>query len=287
MSIQWYPGHMTSAKQKAEEAMEFNDIVIEILDARIPGSSINPVIESLRLTRQRPHLKILNKADLADPVITEEWIKYFNNQPKTIAISLSAKKTSEVKKILAYSLKLAPHRGTPIKPLRILVMGVPNVGKSTIINVLKNKKIAKVGDIPAVTKSQQRIEINDHIILTDTPGMMWPKIDNELDGVFLAASNNIGINAYDEIEIALGLLDVLKLLYAKSISTKYKLRQPFKEDEGLLEDIAKGRGFIIKGGKLNIHKAANVILNDYRQGSLGRISLESPASREIMLQKNS
>ena len=109
MSIQWYPGHMTSAKQKAEEAMEFNDIVIEILDARIPGSSINPMIKSLRQTRQRPHLKILNKADLADPTITEKWIKYFNSQPKTIAISLSAKKNSEVKKILSHSLKLAPH----------------------------------------------------------------------------------------------------------------------------------------------------------------------------------
>ena len=165
-------------------------------------------------------------------------------------------------------------------------MGVPNVGKSTIINVLKNKKIAKVGDIPAVTKSQQRIEINNNIILTDTPGMMWPKIDNELDGVFLAASNNIGINAYDEIEISLGLLDVLKLLYPQLISDKYNLKQPFKEDEGLLKDIAKARGFIIKGGKLNIYKAANVILNDYRQGNLGRVSLESPASREMMIEKN-
>ncbi len=286
MSIQWYPGHMTAAKRKAEEAMEINDVVIEVLDARIPGSSINPMIESLRLTRQRPHLKVLNKSDLADPGITEQWIKHFNAQPKTNAISLSAKKINSVKKILLHCQKLAPHRGTPIKPLRMLIMGVPNVGKSTIINALKNKKIAKVGDVPAVTKSQQRIDINDRMILTDTPGMMWPKIDNELDGIFLAASHTIGINAYDEIEIALGLADVLKELYPDLLTSKYKIQVPFPQDEQFLESIAKKRGFIIKGGELNIQKAAVVLLNDYRQGILGRISLESPLTRKIMLQKN-
>ena len=164
MTIQWYPGHMTAAKKKAEEAMEINDVIIEVLDARIPGSSINPMIESIRLTRQRPHLKVLNKADLADSKITEQWIKFFNSKPNTTAISLSAKKISEVKKILSYSKKLAPHRCTSVKPLRMLIMGVPNVGKSTIINVLKNKKIAKVGNIPAVTKTFQRIDINLSLI---------------------------------------------------------------------------------------------------------------------------
>jgi ribosome biogenesis GTPase A len=168
----------------------------------------------------------------------------------------------------------------------MLIMGVPNVGKSTIINALKNKKIAKVGDVPAVTKSQQRIDINDRMILTDTPGMMWPKIGNELDGIFLAASHTIGINAYDEIEIALGLADVLKELYPDLLTSKYKIQVPFPQDEQFLESIAKKRGFIIKGGELNIQKAAVVLLNDYRQGILGRISLESPLTRKIMLQKN-
>ena len=137
MSIQWYPGHMTAAKKKAEEAMEFNDVIIEVLDARIPGSSTNPMIESIRSARQRPNLKVLNKADLADPKITEQWISYFNSQEKTKAISLSAKKSSDVKQILLECEKLAPHRGTNVKPLRMLIMGVPNVGKSTIINALK------------------------------------------------------------------------------------------------------------------------------------------------------
>jgi len=286
MSIQWYPGHMTTAKKKAEEAMEINDVVIEVLDARIPGSSINPMIESIRTARQRPHLKVLNKADLADPKITEQWIKYFNSQPKTNVISLSAKKTSNVKQILLHCEKLAPHRGTSVKPLRMLIMGVPNVGKSTIINALKNKKIAKVGNVPAITKMQQRIEINNRMILTDTPGMMWPKITNELDGIFLAASHSIGINAYDEIETALILSDTLKERYPESLITCYGFKNPLPSDEEFLGHIAKVRNFIIKGGKVNLLKAAVTFINDYRNGVIGKISLESPSSRKLMLENS-
>ena len=285
MSIQWYPGHMTRAKKKAEEALEFNDLVIEVLDARIPGSSTNPMIESLRQARQRPHLKILNKSDLADPLITSQWLDYFNQQPHTVALSLSAKDIRAVKKILLICQKLAPHRGTTVKPLRILIMGVPNVGKSTIINALKNKRIAKVGNEPAVTKMQQRIELNDHMILTDTPGMMWPKITNELDGIFLAASHTIGINAYDELETALSLYDIIKGSYPDILSTHYKIELPFPKDEKFLEHIASVRKFVIKKGELDIYKAAVTFLNDYRQGLIGEVSLESPSSRITMLQK--
>ncbi|MDC0423565.1 ribosome biogenesis GTPase YlqF [Methylophilaceae bacterium] len=285
MSIQWYPGHMTRAKKKAEEALEFNDLVIEVLDARIPGSSTNPMIESLRQARQRPHLKILNKSDLADPFITSQWLDYFNKQTHTVALSLSAKDIREVKKILLICQKLAPHRGTTVKPLRILIMGVPNVGKSTIINALKNKRIAKVGNEPAVTKMQQRIELNDHMILTDTPGMMWPKITNELDGIFLAASHTIGINAYDELETALSLYDVIKDTYPDILSAHYKIEFPFPKDEKFLEHIASARKFVIKKGELDIYKAAVTFLNDYRQGLIGKVSLESPSSRITMLQK--
>jgi len=286
MSIQWFPGHMTAAKNNAEKAMEINDVIIEVLDARIPGSSVNPVIKNIRAGRQRPHLKILNKSDLADPKITEYWLDYFNGQPKTQAITVSAKNRNDIKKILPLCQKLAPHRDSSIKPLRIMIMGVPNVGKSTIINALHHKKIAKVGDIPAVTKSQQRIEINKQTILTDTPGMMWPKINYELDGFFLAASNNIGSNAYDEIETALELADVIKLRYPESISKKYGLQAPFPEDELFLDGIAKERGFILKKGKPNLEKAAISFINDYRQGLLGRISLETPSSREKMIERN-
>ena len=285
MSIQWYPGHMTRAKKKAEEALEFNDLVIEVLDARIPGSSTNPMIESLRQARQRPNLKILNKSDLADPLITSQWLDYLNQQPHTVALSLSAKNIRDVKKILLICKKLAPHRGTTIKPLRLLIMGVPNVGKSTIINALKNKRITKVGNEPAVTKMLQRIELNDHIILTDTPGMMWPKITNETDGIFLAASHSIGINAYDELETALYLYDMIKSAYPNILSAHYKIELPFPKDEKFLEHIAFARKFVIKKGGLDIYKAAVTFLNDYRQGVIGKISLESPSSRIAMLQK--
>ena len=283
MSIQWYPGHMTTAKKKAEEAMEFHDLIVEVLDARIPGSSTNPLIASIRSERQRPHLKVLNKADLADPKITEQWIKYFNSQPKTNAISLSAKQTKDIKEVIVNCEKLAPNRGTSVKPLRILIMGVPNVGKSTIINALKNKKIAKVGNVPAVTKMQQRIEINNRIIMTDTPGMMWPKITNELDGIFLAASHSIGINAYDEIETAIILSEILSERYPELLIAYYDFKTPLPSDEKFLEDIAKTRNFIIKGGKANLLKAAVTFINDYRNGLIGRVSLESPTSRKLML----
>ncbi|MDA7760833.1 50S ribosome-binding GTPase, partial [Methylophilaceae bacterium] len=218
------------------------------------------------------------------PEITQHWLDYFNGQPKTQAITVSAKNKNDVKKILPLCQKLAPHRDSSIKPIRIMIMGVPNVGKSTIINALYHKKIAKVGDIPAVTKSQQRIEINKQTILTDTPGMMWPRISYELDGFFLAASNNIGSNAYDEIETALELADVIKLRYPESISKKYNLKAPFPEDEFFLDDIARQRGFVLKKGKPNLEKAAISFINDYRQGLLGRISLETPASRERMIE---
>ena len=209
MRIQWFPGHMTAAKKKAEEALETNDLVIEVLDARIPGSSTNPMIDTIRKGRQRPCLKILNKSDLADPKITKDWLDYFNAMPKTKAISISAKSKGDIKKILPLCAKLAPHRNSSIKPLRMLIMGVPNVGKSTIINAIHYKKIAKVGNEPAVTKQQQRIIINASMILTDTPGMMWPKISNAIDGYYLAASHTIGINAYDEVETALFLFKTI------------------------------------------------------------------------------
>ena len=285
MSIQWFPGHMTAAKKKAEEALETNDLVIEVLDARIPGSSTNPMIDTIRKGRQRPCLKILNKSDLADPKITKDWLDYFNAMPKTKAISISAKSKGDIKKILPLCAKLAPHRNSSIKPLRMIIMGVPNVGKSTIINAIHYKKIAKVGNEPAVTKQQQRIIINASMILTDTPGMMWPKISNAIDGYYLAASHTIGINAYDEVETALFLFNTIKDNYSNLLVKKYKIDQPFPQDEDFLLMLAKKRGFIIKGGEMDIYKAATTLLNDYRQGILGSISLESPVTREIMLKK--
>ena len=170
MAIQWFPGHMTSARKKAAETMERIDVVIEVLDARVPAAGSNPLIHELLTHRQRPCLKILNKTDLADPDATKAWLDHFNRQKNVHAVALSCKKPGDVAKVPGLCLKLAPHRGTTLKPLRMMIMGIPNVGKSTLMNALLKRRVALVGDEPAVTKNQQSFDLNDHMTLIDTPG---------------------------------------------------------------------------------------------------------------------
>jgi ribosome biogenesis GTPase A len=286
MSIQWFPGHMVTAHKKAAETMEFVDVVIEVLDARAPAASQNPMIKELGGARQRANLKILNKSDLADPKITDEWIQYFNKLPGTQATPISCKKVNEPKKIFKLCQMLAPHRGTPLKPLRMMIMGVPNVGKSTLMNALLNKRIAKVGDEPAITKQQQRHEINDSMILIDTPGMMWPKINLELDGYLLASNNAIGKNAYFEEEVAENLGNILLKNYPLSLKLRYKLENLNIDGVALLEEIATTKKFFRKNQLIDLERAAALLINDYRQGMLGRISLESPKSRASLIKQD-
>jgi len=283
MSIQWFPGHMVAAQKKAAETMEFTDVVIEVLDARAPAASQNPMVKELGKARQRANLKILNKSDLADPEVTNQWIEHFNKIPKTKAIAISCKKVNEPKKILTICLALASHRGTSLKPLRMMIMGIPNVGKSTLMNAILNKRIAKVGDEPAITKQQQRHQINDHMILIDTPGMMWPKIDQEHDGYLLAANNNIGKNAYDDQDVAIELGEILLKQYPALLKARFELDDLTCDSIKLLEFIAKKKNFPLRNHLLDLEKAATILLNDYRQGYLGRISLESPESRRLRL----
>jgi len=285
MSIQWFPGHMVAAQKKAAETMEFTDVVIEVLDARAPAASQNPMIKELGAARQRVNLKILNKADLADPKVTDQWIQYFNSLPKTKAIAISCKKVNEPKKILTFCKSLAPHRGTPLKPLRMMIMGVPNVGKSTLMNAILNKRIAKVGDEPAITKQQQRHQINDHMILVDTPGMMWPKISDAHDGYLLAANNAIGKNAYQEDDVAIELGEILLKKYPELLKGRFDIDDLAVDSIKLLEFIATKKNFPLRNHVIDIEKAAIILLNDYRQGYLGRISLESPESRQLKLAK--
>src|SRR5450830_1791498 len=252
MSIQWYPGHMNAARKKAAEQMENTDLVIEVLDARLPEASCNPMVEELRLFRQRPCLKILNKVDLADPDVTAAWTAYYDAQEGVTAYPMTTKKPADVARIPALCLSLAPHRGVPTKPLRIMIMGIPNVGKSTLMNALLKKKVAKVGDEPAVTKIQQKLYLGKNIILVDTPGMLWPKIALASDGLMLAASYGFKTEGMDGI--------------------------------GVVEGVAARRGYRQKGGDLDFEKAAHTFLQDYRTGALGRISLESPATRARQLE---
>ncbi|HEY8354803.1 MAG TPA: ribosome biogenesis GTPase YlqF [Methylophilaceae bacterium] len=284
MAIQWYPGHMTQARKKAAETMEFIDVVIEVVDARIPEASHNPMIREMRLHRQRPSLKILNKADLADPEVTREWLQHFNRQEGVKAVALSCKKAGDAKKIPALCQQLAPHRGTLLKPLRMMIMGIPNVGKSTLMNALLNRRIAKVGDEPAVTKSQQRFELNEVMTITDTPGMMWPKIEYESDGYMLAASHAIGRNAVIDEDVALFLADILLERYPELLNARYRIDTVGMDKVDLLQAIARRRGYLLKGGQLDMEKTALAFLVDYRSGALGRISLETPLSRQRMLE---
>ncbi|OGS91514.1 MAG: ribosome biogenesis GTPase YlqF [Gallionellales bacterium GWA2_60_18] len=281
MAIQWFPGHMNSARKKAAETMEFIDVIIEVLDARAPEASRNPMIEELRQHRQRPSLKLLNKADLADPAVTQAWLEHYNRQPGVRAVALSCKSIGDAARVPKLCLPLAPHRGTPLKPLRMMIMGIPNVGKSTLMNVLLKRRIAKVGDEPAVTKSQQSHDINDHMTLTDSPGLMWPKIDHPEDGLMLAAIHAIGRNAVIEEEVAEFLADILLARYPAQLAARFSIDTTGLDGIGMLEAIARKRGCLRqgKGGEPDMEKAASILLTDYRSGKLGRISLETPETR--------
>ena len=274
---------MNAARKKAAEAMEKVDMIIEVLDARLPQASCNPMIEELRTFRQRPCLKILNKSDLADPAATKVWLDFYNKQKNVHAVALSCKKPSDVAKIPALSLKIAPHRGTALKPLRIMIMGIPNVGKSTLMNALLKKRVAKVGDEPAVTKMQQRLYLGNNMVLTDTPGMLWPKIAHPSDGLMLAASHAIGSNALIEEEVATFLADILLVRYPQLLSARYGFATEGIDGVSVIEGVALRRGLRIKGGELDLEKAAHIFLQDYRIGALGRISLETPESRIALL----
>lgn len=283
MSIQWFPGHMVAARKQAAEQMENTDLVIEVLDARLPEASCNPIVETLRVFRQRPCLKILNKSDLADPVVTNAWAAYYNAQKGVTAYPMTTKKPSDVARIIDMCLKLAPHRGVPTKPLRIMIMGIPNVGKSTLMNALLKKRVAKVGDEPAVTKVQQRLYLGKHTVLVDTPGMLWPKIAMPSDGLMLAASHAIGANALIEEEVAVYLGGLLLEHYPHLLSARYGFKTEGMDAVGVVEGVAARRGFRVKGGDFDFEKAAHTLLGDYRSGAIGRISLESPETRAARL----
>ena len=285
MPIQWFPGHMTSARKKAEETLADIDVVIEVLDARVPEAGSNPMIHQLRAHRQRACLKVLNKIDLADPAATAQWIAHFERQPDVKAVAISAKKASDVAKLPALAQKLAPHRDDNFKPLRLMIMGIPNVGKSTLMNTLVKKKVAKVGDEPAVTKSQQRILLTPRLTVIDTPGLMWPKIEHDSDGYMLAACHAIGRNAVIDEAVAEFLAGILLARYPQALVERYKLRLDALDPIGVVEAVARKRGCLRQGskGELDLEKAANLLLTDFRSGALGRISLDPPATRAAML----
>ena len=283
MAIQWFPGHMTSARKKAAETMASIDVVIEVVDARLPEASTNPMVRELRLHRQRPCLKVLNKSDLADPVVTKAWLAYYNKQSGVKAVAISSKNAGEVSRLPSLCQSLAPHRNDNVKQLRMMIMGIPNVGTSTLMNALVKRKIAKVGDEPAVTKSQQIHQISVRHAIVDTPGLMWPKIEHESDGLMLAASHAIGRNAVIDEEVAVFLAGLLLKRYPALLAARYGFPVEGIDAVAVVEGVAKRRALVMRGGEPDFEKASAVLLQDYRDGKLGRISLETPETRAAMI----
>ncbi|MFC5498940.1 ribosome biogenesis GTPase YlqF [Caenimonas terrae] len=275
MAIQWFPGHMNLTRKAIAERIQEIDVVIEVLDARLPGSSANPLLAEM--TGHKPTLKILNKQDMADPARTQQWLAHYNAQPGTRAIALQASNAAAVAPLAAACQALAPGRGGLAKPMRVLICGVPNVGKSTLINQLTGKHHARTGDEAGVTKMEQRITLADDFYLYDTPGLLWPRIIVAQSGYNLAASGAIGRNAYDEELVALELLERLRQDYPGLIEDRYKLAGvAAMKDEEVLEAVGRKRGGLLGKGKVNTQKAAEIVITEFRNATLGRITLETP-----------
>jgi ribosome biogenesis GTPase A len=274
---------MDKARKEVQRAMKSVDVVIEVVDARLPEASSNPLIRSLREHRQRPCLKILNKADIADPTAIKAWLAFYNKQNGVTAVALSCKKPADVARVPNLCQKVAPHRDDNFKPLRMMIMGIPNVGKSTLMNALVKRRVAAVADEPAVTKRQQRLDLNARMSIIDTPGLMWPQIRDPSDGMMLAASHAIGVNAVIPEEVAMFLADLLLARYPALLAARYGINTANMDAPDLIEAIARRRGAQVKGGGINFEKASIILLTDFRTGKLGRISLETPATRSEMM----
>jgi ribosome biogenesis GTPase A len=277
---------MHSTRKAIAERIKGIDVVIEMIDARLPGSSANPMLA--QLIDGTPTLKLLNKSDLADPARTELWLAYYNALPLTHAITMRANVAASVRELEEACRAMAPNRGGMVKPLRVLIGGIPNVGKSTLINALVGKRATQTGDEAGVTKQEQRIVLADDFYLYDTPGVLWPKIIVPQSGYHLAASGAVGRNAYDEEEVALELLKILREPYGYLLEQRYKWGHSPQTvaqmpEEDLLNAVARKRGALLPGGRFNTQKAAELLLVDFRSGALGLITLETPDDYQVWL----
>jgi len=273
-NIQWFPGHMHKAHKQIKEVLPQVDIIIEVVDARIPYSSENPLIGAIR--EKTPCIKVLNKADLADPAITEKWIEYLEQDQDIKAIAITTSKPEQVHQITKLCEQMLPHRLGQDKQIRAMIMGIPNVGKSTIINILADRIIAKTGNEPAVTKNQQRIRLPSGIMLSDTPGFLWPKIENANSGYRLAVTGAIKDTAIEYEDIAYYAAEYLIEHYLPRLQQRYEFDDIPQSDHELMELIAKRRGALRAGGHFDIYKVSTILLNELRSGALGPLSIETP-----------
>jgi ribosome biogenesis GTPase A len=278
MSIQWYPGHMHKAGKEIKSLLPEIDLIIEVLDARIPFSSSNPLLAGFR--GGKPCIKVLNKSDLADPAISLQWQDYFEHDRDVKALALSVHQPDKIRQIRDLCRQMLPSKILARKPIHAMIMGIPNVGKSTLINKLAGRIIAKTGNEPAITKSQQRIDIGDRVILFDTPGMLWPNIENRNSGYRLAVTGAVKDTAIQHEQIALFAAGFLLQNYPTCLKARFQLEQLPEREQDLLEAIGRKRGCLRAGGLVDMDKAAKILLSELRTGALGPISLETPSVME-------
>ena len=283
--IQWFPGHMTKTLRLMEKEIRNVDCVLQILDARIPLSSLNPEIE--RITAGKPHLYVLNKSDLADPEITKQWLAYFKSAGAG-CIAMDSKQRGRatatkglIEKELSALMERRRSRGMVGAAIRVMIVGIPNVGKSTFINKVSGRKSAKAEDRPGVTRTKQWVPVDKTLELLDTPGILWPKFEDSSVGVRLAFTGAIRDEVVDIEELAMRLMDYLGKNYPKAIEERYKLTVS-EEDDGyaLLEKAGRKRGFLISGGEVDTERMSRILLDEFRGGKLGRFTLEFPPEGE-------
>ncbi|GAC08574.1 ribosome biogenesis GTPase A [Paraglaciecola chathamensis S18K6] len=274
MSIHWYPGHMHKAQKEIKELLPQVDLLIEVLDARIPYSSENPAIAAIR--GDTPCIKVLSKSDLADPEVTAMWQAHLEQERGVKTFTSTTEQPQKMKQIIDLCRKMLPEKDASIKTINTMICGIPNVGKSTLINILAERIIAKTGNEPAVTKAQQRINLGSGIILFDTPGILWPKVENPQSSYRLATTGAIKDTAMEYDDVGFFAADYFIKAYPDLLKERYKLDHIPDTEIAFLEMAAAQRGALRAGGRVNLHKICEVLVNEFRSGKLGRISLETP-----------
>lgn len=278
MQIQWYPGHMHKASKQIKEALPGVDILIEVLDARIPFSSENPMLAKIR--GDKPCIKVLSKTDLADPEITAQWQDYLEQQQGVKTLAIRTDQPEKALQLTNLCRKMMPNKVKNEKNIHTMIVGIPNVGKSTLINTLAGRTIAKTGNEPAVTKAQQRIKLDDGITLSDTPGVMWPNVENKNSGYRLATTGAIRDTAMDYTDVAFFAVDFMAKAYPERLKARYELDDLPTSELELLEAIGRKRGCLRSGGQVDLDRVSKLFITELRSGTLGLISLETPAMME-------
>ena len=278
MQIQWFPGHMHKARVQMKQTMPKVDLVIEVLDARIPFRSENPMLEELR--GEKPCLKILNKADLADPELTKVWLAYFDRQKGIKARATTTDDRKSIRQLTGLCSQLLPHKGDGAT-IVTMIAGIPNVGKSTIINILANKKVAKTGNEPAVTKGQQQIHIGNGVTLMDTPGVLWPNVENIKSGYRLATIGSIKETAMDYADAAYFAAEFMLKHYCDRLMERYSLDEVPTDQNDFIEALGRRRGCLGRSGVVDIDRASKIFVTELRQGKMGAVTLETPDMMEV------